>query len=898
MATRTMAPSGVVTFLFTDIEGSSPAWDRYGTAMAMAQRRHDDILRRAIADSNGYVFATGGDGVAAAFARPERALATALAVQRAMRSEPWPEPLAIRVRMGMHTGEALERDGNYFGPAVIRAARLMALVDGGRVVCSRATRDAVQDGLPAGTTLLSVGSVSLKGLSTPEEVFAVSAPGLDEAGQAVGTPPRVAWTAPRPLNRLIGRHDEIDEVVGLLRTSWLVTITGIGGVGKSRLASTVAERMLPKFPDGVVWVELAPLADDSDVVQAAADVLQVHAQLGQALSDTVTAALDGRRVLIVLDNCEHVRKGVANLATSIGQRCRDVVVLASSRERLGVDGERIAALAPLRADGSASPALELLRDRIDDAHADPADDAALVEIAERLDGLPLALELAAARCRSLGPADVAARLRREFDVLADRARAVERHRTLDQALQWSYHLLNDHERAVFEHVSLFAGGFDLLGAEEVVGDRLARVDVDDALASLVDKSLVQRRGRSFRLLETTRQFAGDRLDSSGQRLPAEQCHAAYIVDQVRRIHDGLHGPDEAASVAALDSAWPDVRTVMRRALAADDPVTAITLATHLALEALWRRPEALSWIRAAVDRFGDRPGPHRHELLGAGGVAAWVLADVPAAIALAERALAVDPAPGTALDCLPEGAAIGAYNFSGLFDRAARVCRRALDVLASGHDRWTEAVMWSNLALSLAIGPATSDDALDAAAGAIEMAARTANPTSLGVAHFSKAACLFARDAVTAAGSCERALAYADEVRNQWLIGVTAVIAASAIAANGEPEEALPSILAAADELQRTGWTTHAWSAAWGAVPLLWDLGRLEHAALLTGGCAQSGVANVGSNTLPSEIASLARHDGLDRLVALYDWGGQQSLPQLLRVVTGQDPLPDTGRQL
>ena len=237
MAFRTEAPSGMVTFMFTDMEGSSPAWDQHGTAMSMAQEQHDEILRTAIAASNGYVFATGGDGMAAAFASAHEALTAAVAAQRSLTAEPWPEPLAIRVRVGMHTGEAIERDGNYFGPDVIRAARLMSLVDGGRVVCSRATREAVQDRLPSGMSLLPVGSVRLKGLSAPEEVFAVSGPGLHESGQAVASPSRVAWAAPRPLNRLVGREAEIDEIVGLLMERWLVTITGIGGVGKTRLAS-------------------------------------------------------------------------------------------------------------------------------------------------------------------------------------------------------------------------------------------------------------------------------------------------------------------------------------------------------------------------------------------------------------------------------------------------------------------------------------------------------------------------------------------------------------------------------------------------------------------------------------------------------------------------------------
>jgi predicted ATPase/class 3 adenylate cyclase len=886
LVVETTAPSGRVTFLFTDMESSTPAWERHEAAMKWAQERHDAILRRAIGEANGYVFSTAGDGIGAAFSSAEAALTTAIALQRALAAERWPDPVAIRVRMGMNTGEAFEQDENYFGPAVIRAARLMSLVDGGRIVCSRATQEALGGHLPEGVHLLPVGLVHLKGLSAPENVFAVSAPGLRESGQTVTSPSPLPWSVPYGLTRLVGREMEVEEVSNQLRERRLVTITGTGGVGKSRLAAAVAAVMRERFPDGTAWVELAPLAQGADVVQAVADVLQVHPQPGASLIDTLTAALDGRRTLIILDSCEHVRTAAADVARSIVARCRDATILTSSRERLGVDGERVITLAPLDTIGDDCPALELLRDRMDTAADSDVHGLVLREIVERLDGLPLALELAAARCRSLGPEDVAARLRDQYGVLADRTRQVERHRTLEQVLGWSYRLLDDHERMVLERTSVFAGSFTLTGVEQLFSDHLVPSTVDDALASLVDKSLVRHEdARRFRLLETTRQFAAGRLDHSGQRQAAENSHSRFIADEVRRIHDGLHGPDEATWVEALDALWPDVRTAIRRAIDGDDLDTAVDLVIHLAYEAFWRRPEAFAWIEAAVDRFGDQPGPHQHELLGAGSLVAWTLLDLPKAIALAERALAADPAPGSALDCLPEAGAVGAYNFSGQFDKAAATCRKALELLPATGDRWTEAGMWSSLALSIGIASPQSDDARQTSAIARESATQTGNPTIIGYAYFAQAMSHLVRDGVAAASFCQSALGFADQVHNQWLVGVTAATAASAIETGRASATDLDRLLAAADELHRTGWFVHAWSAAWGAVPILYELGDHDDAALLAGACQASGVANLGSNALPDQIIELQRGTGDARQLQLFSSGSTHSLPQVLRMV-------------
>jgi len=886
-------PTGTVTFLFTDIEGSTRLWEDGPHEMPAALARHDTILRDAIAASGGYVFSTGGDGLGVAFSRAQDALTAAVAAQHDLGAQQWPDLARVAVRMGLHTGEAVERDGDYFGPAVIRAARLMSLVGGGRIVCSLATEQILRPHLPAPLELVPVGTVRLKGVTLPEQVFAVRGPGLVEDGTPIEPASAMARPTPRSLSRLVGRTTEVDEILGLAMRSRLVTLTGLGGVGKTRLALAAAEAAEAKFPDGVAWVELSAVADPGDVAQAVADVLGVSPQPGQALIDTMCKALCGRRLLVVLDNCEHVRAGVHDVVAAVGAQCRDVAVLATSRERLGVDGERVVAVAPLGTDGLDSPAVELLLARLDDPHPDldGADTAALIDIAQRLDGLPLALELAAARCRTLGIAEVATRLGAEFRVLTDRSRRVERHQTLDAAMAWSYHLLGENERTVLQRLSVFSGPFTLDGAERIAaGGGLDGLDVDDAVSSLVDKSLLERDGHRFRLLATTREFARRRLSESGLVCSAEQAHAEFVVDRIRLVHDGLQGRDEAEWVSTLDVEWPDVRSAIRRAFDVGDADTVIAIVTHLWMEFLFRRPDAFAWVSDAVSRWGERPGPHRHELLAAGAVAAFVGADVSAAVQLAEQALAADPAPGTALDCAPESAAIGAYNFSGRFVDAAAVETRALESLAAGPDRFNEALTAASRALTLIMGGA-STEAIDASEESARLAIATGNPSAIAYALGIRAAALASSDAAVAAVLLERARVEAAVVRNQWELVQTSTAAFGAGTA-GRSADDLSLCLEAVDDLQRTGWTVHAWVLAWGATVQLFELGRRDEAALLLGACEASGVTKIATQVLPSELEAVASGHGDPRLTTRAAVGAQMPLPELIRIAAGQQPLP------
>ncbi|HEX4983479.1 MAG TPA: NB-ARC domain-containing protein, partial [Ilumatobacteraceae bacterium] len=692
-------------------------------------------------------------------------------------------------------------------------------------------------------------------------------------------------------------------------TTWrVVTVTGVGGVGKTRVALTVAGRMKESFPDGACWVDLAPVRAEDDTIAAIAAALEIRPRLGVALVDQVAAALGDRRELLALDNCEQVVASVRSAVATLVERCPQLHVLATSRERIGVDGEWIVALAPLASDGRGSPAVELLADRIEAHGGDRTEMPVLVDVAQRVDGLPLALELVAGPCRTLGAAEVMARLDDEPWLLTDRTVPEERHQTLEAVLTWSYELLSDVERDLLQRLSVFASSFTLAAAERVAAEIVSGIDdvdyvddraagvggaarVDEAVASLVERSLLERRGDRFRLLETTRQFAARHLARSGHERAVQAKHTSYVVDRTRETHDGLHGPNEADWVTTLDNEWPDVRVVMRRAFADDDADTVIDLVVYLTFEAFWRRPEAFAWIRTAVDRYRDRPGPHRHELLGAGSFVAWTLLDVPSGVELAEAAVAARPATGPSLDAIPQAAAAGAYFFAGRADRALEIIEQVMDSSADHDDRWSIAQLACSYSSAVAIFD--GDHAAPASARAVRLASALANPSLIAYALSIEAQVVMRHDVGAAAATLERARAAAELVRNRWLLMLVNMLGAELHTASGRLEEALVAYLGAADEAHRTGWTVHAWAPVWSAAACLHTLGRIDEAALFTGACQASGNVRFPMPAFPPELDTLISGEGDQRRLALYELGTHIDLPELVRIAAGQQPMPD-----
>ena len=525
-------PSGTVTLLFTDIEGSTRLWEAEPAAMALALRRHDDLLRQAIEQASGYVFKTVGDAFCAAFADARSALAAVLTAQQSLSSEPWPTSRPIRVRMSLHTGVCEERDGDYFGPVVNRAARLEAVAHGGQVLLSGATAELLSGSLPDGVSLADLGLHRLKDLGRPEQVFQLRAGFLAAEFPPLSSldNPELPNNLPCVLSAFIGRAHELAEVRDLIRSARLITLTGAGGSGKTRLALQAAAELIGTTSDGVWLAELAQVTDGGHVAAVVASVLGLSDQCGPSVLDSVTEALADQDLLLVLDNCEHVIDAAAKFCDQVIRRCPRVRILATSREPLGIDGERVYRVPSLSLPQSdtdnadelaASDAVRLFAERaraqnpgfVLDARSVPL----VASICRRLDGIPLALELAAARLSSMSLAQIADRLDQRFRLLTGGSRnAMPRQQTLQATVDWSFSLLNLAERGTLTRLSVFAGGFDLEAAEQLcTTEGVDALDVMDLLGSLVDKSLIVADQTAdpvrYRLLETIRQYSAQEL---------------------------------------------------------------------------------------------------------------------------------------------------------------------------------------------------------------------------------------------------------------------------------------------------------------------------------------------------------------------------------------------------
>jgi predicted ATPase/class 3 adenylate cyclase len=605
------APSGTVTFLFTDIEGSTALWEAEPEAMRVAVARHDDVLRSAIEAHVGYHFSSAGDGVAAAFQRAGDAVAAAVSAQRALAAEPWPEGVVVRVRMGLHTGEAEERDGNYFGTPLNRAARLMAAANGGQIVISELTAGLVSG--TAGLVLVDLGLHQLSGLAGATRAFGVQAEGLAWIERPLSAHGVKRGNLPRSLTEWFGRLDDLREHAAEVGMRRLVTFTGPGGVGKTRLAIELAALLGDEFPDGVWIVELAPVGDPDAMHATVATTLGVIPQTGMTTLGSILDWAQGRRMLLILDNCEHVLGPVVSAASAILAADEAVTVLATSREPLGVPGERVIPVPPLAPDD----AVALFADRataLDATASFGADDEpAIRAICVRLDGIPLAIELAAARSRSLGPADLLARLDDRFRLLRGGSRGgLERHQTLRATVSWSYQLLAEPEQVLFDRLSVFAGGFDLEASEAVCG--FAPIDHDDVLdliSALVDKSLVTADRASgatrYRLLETLRQYGEERLEERGEARLVRQRHLSYYLRLADRAYVLWKSARYSEGAAAFVAEWDNFRVAHTTAIALEDLDAAEALLDATYAPALHeQRVEFLDWAERTLGDGADR----------------------------------------------------------------------------------------------------------------------------------------------------------------------------------------------------------------------------------------------------------------------------------------------------
>ena len=556
-------PTGTVTFLFTDIEGSTPLWDAHPAAMRVALARHDDIVTKAIAGAGGHVFSTGGDGFGAVFERVGNAVAAALAAQRTLRTEPWPEHVELRVRMGMHTGEVDEREGDYFGAAVNRAARLMGAAHGGQVVMSALSAELLDDSV--GVELIDLGFVQLKGVVDPVHVFGATEPGVDWIDRELIAAQTTAGNLPRPQTDLVGDLADLQRRVSTLGRARLVTLTGSGGVGKTRAAIEIGWLVLDEFPDGVWMIELAPITDPDAVMAATASVLRAQPQPGVSVLDSIVTWCHRRRILLIIDNCEHVLAQAVELVSAINAGCENVTIVATSREPLRVDGERVIRIPSLEQHHGVELFCARAQAADDSFVPSPHDRATIATICDRLDGIPLAIELAAARTRSLSPAELLQRLDDRFHLLrASGPGHLERHQTLRATVTWSYQLLSPQHRLLFDRLSVFAGGFTLDAAQSVCAGGVVEVDdIIDLIGELVDKSMVtsQRSGSTtrYRLLETLRQYGEERLDERGETAAVRDRHLAHYRDIAFGIDAQWWSPAQLDADATCDEEWDNFR---------------------------------------------------------------------------------------------------------------------------------------------------------------------------------------------------------------------------------------------------------------------------------------------------------------------------------------------------
>jgi len=749
-------PLGTVTFMFTDLEGSTRLWEEQPEAMRDALASHDSIMRNAIESHRGVVFSEMGDGMAAAFAAPGDALAAALDGQLGLASHTWGETGPLRARMGLHTGQGeLRVDGQYVNQPLNRCARLMAIAHGGQIVISESVESLVRNALPAEVGLVAMGEHRLRDLTSAIGVFQVTHPGLPRDFPPFRSLDVLPGNLPVQMTSFVGREQELARVVTELANTRVVTLTGVGGVGKTRLALEVAAEVVPQYREGAWFTELAGVRDPEAVPDALVSMFGLQVSGGASATTTLVEFLRGKELLLVIDNCEHLLRAVASLVDEVVRGCSGVRVLVTSREGLNVAGERMLGVASLDVppDSAAfeaiaqSDAVTLFVERAQAVKASFALDAtnadAVAQVCRRLDGIALAIELAAARVAMLTPAEVAQRLDQRFRLLAGGQRtAVERHQTLRAAIDWSYELLSETEQLLLDRLSIFVGGFSLEGAEGVTADgAIESADVFDLLATLVARSLVvadtDGDETRYRLLETIRQYAQERLDVSDDGDRLRGAHAEHFARFAETAMTNAVGPDGIEWERRLARECDNLRAALTWVTDTHD------LDTALRLVAVWDAPVQLwdaalasttMWAAELVLAFPGAPEHPRYP--AAVGVTA-AIANMQGDQALARRrcdqAVVAEQRLGTEPSILIWNILANSAQAQGNREEAVEHARHAVEVArARDDDAWlTLALALSALSHSLAGYPA---GALADAEETLALTRRVANPHILSSA--------------------------------------------------------------------------------------------------------------------------------------------------------------------
>jgi len=878
-------PQGTVTFLFTDLEGSTRRWEAHPQEMRDALARHDVIVRGAVESHGGVVFSTMGDGMAAVFASARDAVRAVLAAQQGLAAEDWGEvtgPLAAR--MGLLTDEGVLGGEHYLDQPLNRCARLMAAGHGGQALVSGATALLVREDLPDGYALVDLGEHRLRDLARPVRIFQLTGPGLRAEFPPLRTLEAFAGNLPVQLSSFVGRAGELAGLAAAMARSPLVTVTGPGGVGKTRLALQAAADQLASVGDGAWLCELHAAGDGEMMAQAVLAALRAQPRTGLSTAGSVVEFLRTRTaLLLVLDNCEHLAAAAAALAADILRGCPGVRILATSQQPLGVGGEQVFGLRPLPLPppdagvaAAASDAVVLFAQRAAAARSDfaltPANVAAVGEICRRLDGIPLAIELAAARVAALRPAEIAGLLDERFRLLTrGRADVASRQQTLQATVEWSYALLGQAERHVFDCLGVFPASFDAAAAADIAGaDGLQRWAVLDSLTDLVGKSMVAEEegpGQTsrYRLLETMRAYARQHL-AAGELDRLRRRHAEYYAAFAERAGLELAGPAQLEWQPRIRAERDNLQAAVTWALASGGQAAPVAFRIVAALAGFANTSPSTfgGWAEACAAQIGECPPELRGMVIAAAAWRAFFASDLPLAQRRAEDALQ-DPAAGDPLSIgLLRMLLAQIYSLTGQPERGASIAREGRQEAAElgidffvGYFLAAEAMAWTAAGDYAAARPPAME--------AVEVARRLQNPALSAWAFCTAAPAILPGEPQAALTLIEDSLALTRDGAFDPVLGIALTWSGVIRAQTGDLPGALAALQEAMAQAQADGNRLLLGMTLRIAAVVLARLGEANPAAVLAGAFSAHFPPSIDplqkdERMEISEAQSLARH--------------------------------------
>jgi len=837
------APTGTVTFLFTDIEGSTRLWDHHPTAMTSALATHDQILGSVVAMHDGYVFSQAGDGWGIAFPSALNALDAALTIQETLGRTSWPQDVgSIRIRMGLHTGTASERDGDYFGTTVNRAARVSGVADGGQIFVTDAVRTLVADERDSTWRFRDLGEHRLRDLSRPERIWQLDSTEAP-ADLATLTRQQATGNIPRQRMSIIGRDTELEQIAESIRNASLVTLVGVGGVGKTTLAKAVGAEIADQFQSGAWFVDLTATHEAEQIVATVATALDIAKRPDMSTLDSIADSLISGQRLVILDNAEHQIDAVANFVDEILIAVSNAKLVVTSREPLNVAGEQVHRIGPLDAIGAGgtAPAVQLFTERASavapDLDAAAFDTVTIEQICQRLDGLPLAIELAASQSETMTPAEILrALIDDDLDIQSTSRSAVQRHRSLTEVVAWSYNLLTPTEQTVFQRLSAFTGGCTMDAAVAVCsGDTVSGSDVRTAIATLVRKSMIatNRTGTVTRLtmLETLRHFAAVELSRTDQAQAVAERHAVWFGQRSTESRDGMVGPDEAAVLADMLADLDNLQAASRWACENGHHDIMTDLGRGLPhLMGSKMRPSLTEWI---IEGINGLPPQHparvdyavalAHSTLFSGDMEG---APIQFADATAEIADRLD------IDVIQRYLNHLSHFFAGDIEYVLADGIGIRDQLFEREMIREAGAVGTDLSLCLLYAGET-DRARTLAADSHALATRTGNPSLLAWSLYSLGEIDGELNPTASIDTFEESIEYGLSVDNEFVAGISLIALSSVAGRNGDMTSALDAMTRCITLWRTAGNRPQMWTAARNLVEMLHRLGMNGEALTL-----------------------------------------------------------------